>query len=90
MTTVARRRLELRCSAQQRELIERAVNLSGRSMTDFVLEAAQDAALKTIKDHETISLNSKASAALAEALLNPPEPNAKLRAAAERYKAASK
>ncbi len=57
-------------------------------MTDFILDAAQDAAVKTIKDYETIRLNSNESVALAEALLNPPEPNAKLRAAVERYKAA--
>lgn len=85
-----RRRLELRCSSEQREMIDRAVSLTGRSMTDFVLDAVQEAVVKTIREYESIRLNRKESAALAEALLNPIEPGSKLRAAAKRYKAASR
>lgn len=77
-------RLEFRCTIRQRELIDRAVCLSGRSVTDFVLDAVQEAAMETIKSFETMKVNSQDSAALAKALLNP-RPNAKLRAAARRY-----
>lgn len=84
------RRLELRCDDDQRELLDRAVALSGRSLTDFVLAAVQEAAMTTIRNFETMKLNAKDSVAFAQALLNPPEPNAALRAAAERYKAAAR
>ena len=89
MVTALKKRLEVRCTTDQRELIDRAAALSGRSITDFVLDAVQEAAMKTIKDCETIKLTARDSAALAMALLNPPAPNAKLRAAAKWYKAAS-
>lgn len=89
MSEAARKRLEVRCSANQRELIDRAVHLAGRSLTDFVLDAVQEAAMNTIKDHETMELTVRDSRMLAEALLNPGQPNAKLREAAERYKAAT-
>jgi uncharacterized protein (DUF1778 family) len=84
------KRLEFRCDEDQRELIDRAAALTGRSLTDFVLAAAQDAAMATIRNYETLKLNAKDSVAFAQALLNPPEPNAALRAAAERYKAATR
>jgi uncharacterized protein (DUF1778 family) len=46
--------------------------------------------MTTIRNFETMKLNAKDSVAFAQALLNPPEPNAALRAAAERYKAAAR
>lgn len=88
MATALSRRLEARCTVEQRRIIDRAVELTGRTLSDFVLSAAQDAAMKTIKDHEVVTLSARDSAALAAALLNPPKPNKNLRAAAERYKAA--
>jgi uncharacterized protein (DUF1778 family) len=89
MATALRKRLEVRCTVDQREMIDKAVELSGRSITDFVLSAVQEAAVQTIKDFETMKLNTQDSLVLAKALLSPPEPNAKLRTAAERFKAAA-
>ena len=80
-------RIDVRCSKEQRALIDRAVELSGRKMTDFVLDAVQKAAVETIKDFEVMQLTARDSAVLAEALLNPSQPNTRLREAAERYQA---
>ena len=80
-------RIDIRCSKEQRALIDRAVELSGRKLTDFVLEAVQRAAVETIKDFEVMQLTARDSAVLAEALLGPPQPNTRLRKAAERYQA---
>lgn len=88
-TPAKNERFEVRCTQEQRFMIDRAVELSGRSLTDFVLGAVQEAALSTIREFrefETIDLNARDSRRLAEALLNPPEPNARLRAAADRYR----
>ena len=80
-------RLETRITAEQKALIEHAAALQGRSITEFVLTSVQDAARRAIEEHEILSLSVRDSHALVEALLNPPEPGARLREAAARYKA---
>ena len=45
-------RLEARLSRQQKELIQHAADLAGRSLTDFILSASQEAANKVIREHE--------------------------------------
>jgi len=78
-------RLEVRTTPQQKQLIERAANLRGTSTTNFVLMATQQAAIETIKESETLTLRGEASKVFVDALLNPPAPNAALRAAAKRH-----
>ncbi len=85
-TRPRRERLEARLSPEQKALLERAAALEGRSLTDFVVSNAQAAAVETIERHEVIALTARDSLAFAEALMNPPVPNARLRAAAERHR----
>ena len=49
-------RLEARVTANQKRLIERAAELSGTTVTDFVVVSAQQAAARTIKDFESLYL----------------------------------
>jgi uncharacterized protein (DUF1778 family) len=83
--SVRSERLEARISRNQKELFQRAAQLQGRTLTDFVVSSAQEAALRTIEDMEIIRLSSQDSRAFARAMLNPRKPNQKLRAAARRY-----
>ncbi len=86
---IARRReerLEARLTAEQKSLLQRAADLQGRSLSDFVIASAHDAALKAIKDVQAIQLGEADSRAFAQALLHPRHPNAVLRAAAKRYR----
>ena len=78
-------RLEARISRDQKVLFQRAAELQGRTLTDFVIDSAQEAALRTIEEMRTIRLNAEQSKVFAKALLNPREPNAKLKTAAQRY-----
>jgi uncharacterized protein (DUF1778 family) len=78
-------RLEARLTSRQKALLRRAAALRGRTLTDFVVSAAEEAAERVIRSEYVISLGAEASAAFAAALLNPPDPNPELRAAAERY-----
>jgi len=78
-------RLEARISRGQKALFQRAAELQGRTMTEFIVSNLQEAALRTIEDTQIIRLNAKDSRAFAQALLNPRAPNRKLRAAARRY-----
>lgn len=79
-------RLEARISPAQKRILERAASLRGTSLTDFVLTSAQEAATKTIKDFEILSLCDEAREVFINALMNTPAPNEALRAAADRYK----
>jgi uncharacterized protein (DUF1778 family) len=80
-------RLEARISRDQKVLFLRAAQLQGRTLTDFVVASAHEAAVRTIEEMQIIRLSAHDSRAFARALLNPRAPNAKLRAAARRYRA---
>ncbi|MCC7528152.1 MAG: DUF1778 domain-containing protein [Candidatus Melainabacteria bacterium] len=79
-------RLDLRLPAAAKEQIERAAELQGRSLSDFVVAAALTQAGQVIEQQLVIKLCLEDSMALAEAFINEPEPNAKAIEAARRYK----
>lgn len=74
-------RLEARLPASVYALLKRAAELKGRSISDFVVSAAQDAALRAIQDDGIIRLAAQDQARFAQALINPPAPNAALKRA---------
>jgi uncharacterized protein (DUF1778 family) len=78
-------RLEARVSRAQKALFQRAAEMQGRTLTDFIVSSAQDAAQRTIEQHQIIRLTAEQSRVFAEALLNPRPPSKKLRDAARRY-----
>ena len=77
-------RLEARLPVEVHALLKRAAELQGRSLTDFVVTAARDAASRTIEEAEIIRLSVADQRQIAEAILNPPEPTAALRRAFKR------
>ena len=79
-------RLEVRTTSAQKRLIERAAELRGTSVTDFVVSNIQAAAAETIKEFESLFLRDEAREVFVTALLNPPQPNEALKAAAARHK----
>lgn len=79
-------RLEARISREQKKLFQRAADLQGRSLTDFVIGSAQEAAVRTVREMQVIRLSLQDSIAFAEALANPPAPNAAMRRAFRRHK----
>jgi uncharacterized protein (DUF1778 family) len=79
-------RLEARISRDQKALLQRAADLQGRSLTDFVIASAHDAAVRVVQEMQIVKLNAEQSRIFAEALLNPPQPNAALRRAARRHR----
>ena len=81
-----RSRLEARISAGEKELIKRAADLQGCSLTEFVVRSAHEAAKKAVKEHQIMSLTARDTEAFVKALLKPPVPSKKLKRAAERYK----
>ena len=79
-------RLEARVSAAQKNLFQQAAALSGRTLSEFVVASAQDAARRVIAEHESIRLSREEQLAFVQALLSPPEPNARLKRAAKAYR----
>lgn len=79
-------RLMARISSEQKQLLQRAADIRGQTLTEFVVMAAQEAATRAIVDQEVIELSLQDSQAFAEGMLNPPPVNSWLRDAAKRYK----
>ena len=80
-------RLEARVSSAQKALFQRAAELSTRTLSEFVVASAQEAANRIIQENEAIQLTRAEQMAFVSALLDPPEPNARLRQAAKKYRA---
>jgi uncharacterized protein (DUF1778 family) len=83
---VKKERLEARLTREQKEHIEQAARIKGTSVSDFVILSAEEAALRTLREQQELTLNERAREVFADALLNPPAPGERLSAAAERYK----
>ncbi len=86
---VRNERLETRVTADQKNLIEQAAALQGRSVTDFVLTSVQEAAQRAIEEHQRLDLSVRDSQAFVEALINPPPVNDRLRETVRRYRQAT-
>lgn len=80
-------RLEARITPEALSVVRRAAELQGRSVSDFVVAAAQDAANRTIEETQIVRLSVEDQRAFAEAILNPPPPSSALIRAAEAHRA---
>ena len=82
-------RLEARVTDDQKALFQRAADLTGRSLTDFVVSSAQEIAARTVREREVLTLSGLDRKVFLDAFLNSPSPSKRLRQAASRYKRAS-
>ena len=87
---VKKERLEARLTPEQKKHIEHAARIKGTSVSDFVVLSANDAAVRTIREQEVLTLNKRARQVFANALRNPPAPGCRLVAAAKRYRERAK
>lgn len=83
---VRRDRMHLRLDTKTKRKLERAAAYEETTVSDFVLANAVEAAERVIDSHERVTLSAKDWEVFYDALVNPPEPNAKLKAAARRYR----
>ena len=91
MATTATARLEARVPARVHAVLKRAAEIQGRTLTDFVVSAAHDAACRAIDEAEIVHLSVEDQRRLARAILEPkPPPPAMRRAARRRKKLLSK
>lgn len=79
-------RTEARLLPEQKKRIERAAHLKGLSLSDFMVQHADEAARKTIQEHTGWVLGDRDRDVFVRALLNPPKPSTRMKEAARRYK----
>jgi uncharacterized protein (DUF1778 family) len=79
-------RFDARLNEEQKVLIQKAADLEGRTMTDFVLHSAETAAGRTIEERAMLILSARETEAFVDAILHPAEPGHVLRGAARHYK----
>ncbi|CDG89529.1 DUF1778 domain-containing protein [Xenorhabdus bovienii] len=79
-------RLVARTSLEIQELIQRAADYSGATLSQFLIEAAMDRARNVIEQAEILQLSMAGTDALFVALENPPKVSKKLLKAAADYK----
>ncbi len=78
-STPSRGTLNLRISATARNLIDRAAESSGKTRTDFILEAARRAAEEVLLDRAILAVSPEAYSQFLARLDAAPKPNAQLR-----------
>jgi uncharacterized protein (DUF1778 family) len=81
-----RDRMHLRLDARTKRKLERAAAYEETSVSDFVLANAVAAAERVIDSREKITFSAKDWDIFYDALVNPPEPNERLKKAARRYR----
>jgi uncharacterized protein (DUF1778 family) len=85
-TAVRTQRTEARLLPDQKKRIERAARIKGVSISDFIVQTADEAATRTIQQHETWTLTDEDRDCFIDAIMNPSEPGPGLKAAWKRYK----
>jgi uncharacterized protein (DUF1778 family) len=79
-------RLEARLPADLHALLKRAADLQGRSLSDFVVSAARDAAVQAIRETEIVRLAVQDQETFVNALIEPPELPPAMERAAHRHR----
>jgi uncharacterized protein (DUF1778 family) len=79
-------RIEARIAPEALAVVKRAAEIQGRSVSDFVVAAAQEAASRAIEEAQIIRLSVEDQRNFVDAILSPPEPAPALRRAFQRHR----
>lgn len=78
-------RVEARVNAETKALFQRAAEIQGRSLTDFVVHSAAEVAKRVIRENEYLDLSQRDRLEFVKAVLSPPMPSDRLKQAAQRH-----
>lgn len=78
-------RLEARIPVQVYEQMQRAARLRGMTLTGYLIATAGEDARRVVESADIMRLAREDQIRFAEALINPPKPNARLARAAQRH-----
>jgi uncharacterized protein (DUF1778 family) len=79
-------RIEARIAPKALDLIKRAAEAKGSSLSDFVVAAARDAAARELEEQNIIRLSVLEQREFVALLLDPPKPNKALRRASAAHR----
>ncbi|MFZ4076638.1 MAG: DUF1778 domain-containing protein [Legionellaceae bacterium] len=79
-------RFEARITADKKNLLKNAAELSGRTLTDFVINSAYEAAVRVIQEYQQLHLTAVDRDVFIQALLAPPKASNNLLKAVDQYK----
>jgi uncharacterized protein (DUF1778 family) len=85
-TDKARERIDVRLHPEQKSDIERAAQIKGLTLTDFIVQYAVENARQTIREYETWTLDRPDAELFSAALMKPAKLGPQLTRAAKRYK----
>lgn len=68
-------RIEARTTPEVLAMLRHAAAMQGRSLSDFIVTAAERAAMQAIEEAQVIRLSAADQRRFVEALLDPPEPS---------------
>lgn len=80
-------RLTARIPLAVKETLQKAADLSGATLNQFLVQAALKEAHQILEAERVIALSEKDAQTVFSLLENPPEPNTRLKAAVEKHKA---
>ncbi len=86
MATEQIARIEARIAPELKAKFQTAADIENITLCEFLVKSAREAADDIISNHNVLKLSAEGSRAFVEAILNPKEPNQKLKDAASRYK----
>ncbi|OJW52833.1 MAG: hypothetical protein BGO67_00685 [Alphaproteobacteria bacterium 41-28] len=84
--TIKSSHLNIRVSELSKNVLQRAAELEGDTLSHFILSQALEGAYKLLSESQTIYLSPEEQLRFFQLLENPPPINAKLSRAIERYK----
>jgi uncharacterized protein (DUF1778 family) len=84
-TTEPIARIEARIAPELKEMFQTAADIENITLSEFLTKSAREAAQAIIANHNILKLSAADSKAFAEAILNPREPNERLKQAMKRH-----
>lgn len=79
-------RVILKISASVQEILQRAAELSGASLNEFIVQAALKEAKQITEDERVIFLSERDAEKVFSLIENPPAPSERLKEAAKKHK----
>jgi uncharacterized protein (DUF1778 family) len=79
------KRIDLRISEEQKQLLERAAQLKGMSLSSYLLSNSLAAAQTDLESYQKLVLSNRDQDLFIDLLTNPPKPNPALREAMRQF-----
>jgi len=79
-------RLEARVTSELKAMFQRAAELRGLTLTDYMINTLVDSSQQVIRDHDVLTLTSRNREAFLQGLISPPQPSSRLVSALARYR----